>query len=56
MKQKPITTHSYIRNLDTNEVVDFETLTDEEKKDMARVLNEQAARRIVIDLSEIETA
>ncbi len=54
-KQKPITTHSYIRNLDTNEVIDFEKLTKEEKKEMAQKLNEQAARTIVIDLSEIYT-
>ena len=24
MKQRPITTHSYIRDLSTNEVIDFE--------------------------------
>ena len=55
MKQRPITTHSYIRDLSTNEVIDFEKLTEEQKKEMSQRLNEQAARSIVIDLAQIET-
>ena len=45
---KPLTAHSYIHIRETGEVLDFEKLTPEERKDISQRLNEQAARTIVL--------
>lgn len=50
MKQKPLTTHSYIRCGD--ELIDFDELSPEEKKKVSQALNEQAARTIVLTTEE----
>lgn len=48
---KPMKRHSYIRIND--KLFDFDDFTPEQRKELSQKLNEQAARRIVLNAEDI---